>query len=299
MKRLTLTAFVFSIGILLSSCNIFEPSEIDYSNKILFTSERSGKKQLYMVNPNGTGLRQITDGNYTHFNGHWSPDAQKIICNTNENFSGGENYIAIMNSDSTGRKLIARGIFRDWLPDPSEFIYYTWPSIEIQFRNMSLNVMDTSGESGYVLSTEYYATCSISPDEDKIIFSCVSDVLENFKILDFPELTNPITLDQKGGYPKYSHSGDEIAFGYDDPDTEGWGTIYIMNSDGSNVRKIIEESTDYQYVEPRWSPDDEKILFIRIGPELEDWYLYTINIDGTNMKRLISDNTVSFCDWSN
>jgi Tol biopolymer transport system component len=71
-----------------------------------------------------------------------------------------------------------------------------------------------------------------------------------------------------------------------------------MNSDGTNIRKVIEESTEYQYVEPRWSPDDEKILFMQIGPELENWYLYIVNKDGSNMHRVINDNKISYCDWS-
>ncbi|MGE5798095.1 MAG: TolB family protein [Ignavibacteria bacterium] len=42
---------------------------MDYNNKILFTSSRSGKEQLYTMNPDGTNIKQITSGQYWHNNG--------------------------------------------------------------------------------------------------------------------------------------------------------------------------------------------------------------------------------------
>ena len=62
------------------SCDSLEPLPEKVSNKILFTSAKSGKEQLYMMNPDGSGVRQITYGEYKHYGGRFSPDGKKIIC---------------------------------------------------------------------------------------------------------------------------------------------------------------------------------------------------------------------------
>ena len=70
----------------LTSCDTTEPTdEINYHNKILFTSNRSGRAQLYMINPDGTNIKQITSGQYSHSGGIWSPDAKQIVASTDEN----------------------------------------------------------------------------------------------------------------------------------------------------------------------------------------------------------------------
>jgi hypothetical protein len=99
------------LNLLLISCDTTEPQPTDFHNKILFTSSRTGKPQLYMMNPDGSGIRQITSGNYWHSDGKWSSDAKQIICNTEENSTTAGSSMVVMNVDGSNRKLLGYGNF--------------------------------------------------------------------------------------------------------------------------------------------------------------------------------------------
>jgi len=93
--------------------------------------------------------------------------------------------------------------------------------------------------------------------------------------------------------PRWSPDGKMIAFCC--PDKEGTSYIWIVNSDGSTLRQIVE---GYQ---PCWSPDGRRVAFAKqttIG-KVKNWDIYTIGVDGTAMAQVTSDESHEFQpDWS-
>ena len=59
--------------------------------------------------------------------------------------------------------------------------------------------------------------------------------------------------------------------------------VYLMNSDGSNVRQLTHNTRHYDWL-PAWSPDATRIAFTsnRDG----DFEIFTMNADGTNQHQL-------------
>jgi len=58
------------------------PMWLPDGRKILFSSNRAGPAnigQLYVINPDGTGLQQITDGPGSFVQPSWSRDGKKIF----------------------------------------------------------------------------------------------------------------------------------------------------------------------------------------------------------------------------
>jgi|LGVD01.1.fsa_nt_gb Tol biopolymer transport system component len=84
----------------------------------------------------------------------------------------------------------------------------------------------------------------------------------------------------------------KIAF---DSNRDGNWEIYVMNADGTNVKKLTSNSvTDGA---PAWSPDGSKIAFQsdRDG----DAEIYVMNADGTSVKKLTSNSALDWNpDWS-
>jgi Tol biopolymer transport system component len=65
----------------------------------------------------------------------------------------------------------------------------------------------------------------------------------------------------------------------------GYGDVYVVNADGSNMIKLAEGRSKNAI----FSPDGRKIAYILEEPLSDDCYLYVMNSDGTGKSRLIED----------
>src|SRR5262249_45922405 len=64
---------------------------------LAFISKQSGTRQIYIIAIDGSGLRQLTDGNDEVYGLMWSPDGQHII------FNRSDYKLYVINADGTGQ----------------------------------------------------------------------------------------------------------------------------------------------------------------------------------------------------
>ncbi len=77
------------------------------------------------------------------------------------------------------------------------------------------------------------------------------------------------------------------------------GAIYVMNVDGTNVRRVLANAGDYNFLEPAFSPDATKIAFIGTPLGAGSAGLYTVNHDGTGLTLLApTGEGWGVCAWS-
>ena len=173
--------------------------------------------------------------------------------------------------------------------------------------NHQIYVMDPDGSHVQPLTEQppgtisYNAFAAWSPDRQKIAFNSTRDSNSssptrtpngNFEIYvmdadgsNVQRLTRHRGLD---GYPVWSPDGNQIAFVRDtDPPVTGplypprSQSIYVMDSDGSNVQRLTEfETGGYT----SWSPDGEQIAFE--GNFDGIWEIYVMDSDGSNVQRI-------------
>jgi len=102
--------------------------------------------------------------------------------------------------------------------------------------------------------------------------------------------------------PFFSPDGKKIVFSKrDDPRIDLRYRLWIMNSDGTDLREILE--MDYRYlISPSWSPDGKKIAFVaRNSEQLGTGGLYVIDAENPSSVNLISNilpSLVSQPAWS-
>ena len=101
------------------------------------------------------------------------------------------------------------------------------------------------------------------------------------------------------GAPSWSPDSKKITYlRGSDPSGEIFNDIYMMNSDGTNQRRLIKatDTRDFEvgFESPSWSPDGEKIAFTRedAGDVYFDQDVCVMNAAGTGRTRL-ADNASS------
>lgn len=133
---------------------------------------------------------------------------------------------------------------------------------------------------------------TFSPDGRRIAFSSARNGRGNIYTMnidgtDIKRITSPAQGDDS--FPMWSWDGTKIAFNStrDDPTCSPTGLlckneIYVMNADGSDVRRITLNAADDYY--PTWASDGRRLAFVseRDGrPQI-----YTMNVDGSNVVRI-------------
>lgn len=101
----------------------------------------------------------------------------------------------------------------------------------------------------------------------------------------------------EGHDPTLSPDGKLICYTGHPP--EGGVTVYVMNWDGSDKRRVVQTSSKVGATFPNWSPDSKEIVYsFPVADALE---LFIINLDGSGGRQLTKFGGSSICTpsaWS-
>ena len=117
-----------------------------------------------------------------------------------------------------------------------------------------------------------------SPDGSKLAFSANGDIyISSASGAGAKNITGTRSIEVS---PTWSPDGSKIAFV---SDRTGSPQVYVMNSDGTNVRKISSGSYN---TDPAWSPNPSvnRIAYVRV--EGSEANIFTVNPDGSDEQRL-------------
>jgi len=133
--------------------------------KIVFSSDASGNEDVWIVNSDGSGLKQLTSNARVNRQPAFSPDGNEIVFLSDRS---GTPHLWRMNSDGSGQRQITNG--RDGEQSPSfspdgKWIYYS--AAQTKNRTSWRIASDGSGEPAR-LSDKLLSHVAVSPTGDSI-----------------------------------------------------------------------------------------------------------------------------------
>jgi TolB protein len=234
---------------------------------------------IWFISSDGTNRRMFLQGADLP---DWSPDGQKIAFE-----AGTQIYTIKINGDSLKQLTFGgRNFFPDWSPDGKKIAYdrsTDEPDTSADSSAAGIWIMDADGTNKkYVVGGAFP---DWSPDGTRLTYIglgmeiYVADTSGNNQI----QLT--FLKDPDNRYPVFSPDGKKLAFTSIYPYLGV--QIYVINSDGGNLKKLTIEGGDM----PAWSPDGSKIAFVRYNAteySYKQGQIWIMNADGSNKRQLLS-----------
>jgi TolB protein len=202
--------------------------------RIAFDAEPRYDEVIYVMNADGSKLRQLTPDAAFDSEPSWSPDGRRIAFKQGGGDVNGR--IGVMNADGSGRHLLTPASDDDlapaWSPDGRRIAF---SRVSPDSGSFEVDVMDASGGNRHTLSpaaSDDNYPVTWSPDGKRIAF----DYSVELYILDVGDRSRH-SLKADGEAPSWSPDGRRIVF-TSSRRNEAYNELYIMNADGSNQHRL-------------------------------------------------------------
>src|SRR3989344_3868053 len=255
-------------------------------SRIAFESDRDGDFEIYVMDPDGTNVVNLTNNAIHDRWPTWSPDGTRIAF-----ISGlGNSDVYIMDANGKNQERVTTnsgdGKPPQWSPDGKKFAFVSYRSpgtgSDIHIIDMeSKNVLRLTDDAALDIEPRW------SPDGSRIAFVSERDGKAEIYTMDsagknIARLTNNADLDFS---PRWSPDGTKITF---ESFRDGIHALYAMDANGMNQVRLALTRTDTDH---QWSPDGKKIVFNSI------WFqgavpipkIHAIDANGSNLTRLSED----------
>jgi Tol biopolymer transport system component len=241
---------------------------------ILFQSNRGGNWQLWQMNADGTGLKQMTSGPMNDRQPAWSPDGSKVAFSSDRGQEAGKRAIFVSGwpLGTTGILQISKGSGQDvhpkWLPDGSGLMFNR---IAADGKQADVYVVTLEGAERMIdLGAGLNTYASVDPTGRALIYRGTTSQagpngpVENSDVFvasvdgtNKRRLTDDAAFD---GWPAISPDGTTIAFA----SRRGGDKfrLFLMPISGGALREVTTP-TGFHYTQPAWAPDGKSLVVYR------------------------------------
>lgn len=182
-----------------------------------------------------------------------------------------------------------------WSPDGKRIAYGSYPTTGNSNADIYMMNADGSGVVRRTVGANFWAA-EWSPDGTKLAVSNEGIYYSDISVISADDDgAAPVHLATDARSPSWSPNGTKIAFVRTSGD-DGYDSIWLMNTDGSEQVALTPMGGGIN-VRPTWSPDGNHLAFSKcLGAEGCD--AYTMNADGSDLRRITSAGTIQEAIWS-
>jgi WD40 repeat protein len=216
-------------------------------------SKREPPWQLWTINADGTGLKQLADTTgYSCGSPKWSPDGKLVAFDTRpvgESISASQ--IAVIRADGTGLRLLGPGGMPSWSPDGTQIAFHTYASGGNTPRIVVMNADGTGQET----IAHHFGSPRWMPNGNQIAMIGADGGLAVYDLTTGKErsmFTSAIQV-----YPGFgiSHDGKQVCFGVY---TRG---LFLSKLDQRSLKPTQLVTTEAgNCYHASWSPDDKYVV---------------------------------------
>lgn len=296
--RLSFILFLFILGSsyseaqtqrLINTRDMYPGASPD-GKQLVFQSNRNGTDQVFVLNIDDSGIRQLTDlprGGETPV---FSPDGKLVLFAA---YVGEDNNdVFIMNADGSGMKQLTHSPGYDghphWSTDGQRIVFNsdrTSPDPEATWSDRWHEIFSMKADGSDVRQhTRCESVCtygSLSPGGKNVLYRKVIKAAGfNWGLLGIEKNSEIFIADIDGGseinisnnaafdgWPIWSPDGSQIAFASNRTGPANTGQIWLMNPDGSDLRQLSHGP--WSHAQPAWAFDGKNIYAYQLEETAE------------------------------